>query len=70
MDVENLLDIAAVRVESWPCECPDTHRRSGQVVSYCPRHVLGPALVNELTEYVSAAKKVFLDRFTRGWRKK
>lgn len=55
---EKLLDLVGEQVASWPCECPDTHRRSGQVVAYCPRHALGPTLVNELIWLLAAARSL------------
>ena len=58
MTVDELADLAEQVAASWDCACPDAHLRSHCYVEHCPRHSLGPGLVNVLTKAIEDQRRI------------
>jgi hypothetical protein len=57
MTVDELADLAEKVTQDWDCACSDAHLHSHCYVAHCPRHTLGPGLVNVLTKAIEDERK-------------
>lgn len=57
-ELADLADLAEQVAQTWDCACSDAHLRSHCYVKHCPRHTLGPGLVNVLTKAIEDERRI------------